>query len=151
MMTLACKFNSSTLSQMAYAWYWTNKTLYFSLWKIYEYYLWGPRSSMHNRNILAVKRVEYCRLQQRISKGGFFQTKNHDKGSTSCMLVKYILSFPRKCNAWTWRCHIPLQAQKQLNHQSGSQNTTPSLITLMWNLKIHNDNVIGLTFIHPDT
>ena len=54
---------------------------------------------VHNRNILAVQRVEYCRLQQRISKGGFFQTKSHDKDSTSCKLAKYILSFLRSWNA----------------------------------------------------
>ena len=53
---------------------------------------------MHNRNTPAVKRVEYCRLQQRISKGGFSQTKNHGKDSTSCRLDKYFLSSPRTWN-----------------------------------------------------
>ena len=53
---------------------------------------------MHNINTLAVKRVEYCRLQQRISKGGFSQTKNHGKDSTSFRLDKYILRFPRTWN-----------------------------------------------------
>jgi len=94
--------------------------------------MWDLYLSMHNRNTPAVKRVEYCRLQQGISKGGFFQTKNHDKDSISCKLDKYILSSPRTWNAWTWRWHIPLKAQEQLTQQSGSQHATPSLITLMW-------------------
>jgi len=95
MMALACKFNSTTWSQSGYAWYWTNKTLYFSLGKRYEYRLWGPHLSTYNRTIPAVKKVEYCIFQQRINKGEFFPTKNHDKDSTSSRLEKYILSFPR--------------------------------------------------------
>jgi hypothetical protein len=94
--------------------------------------MWGPHLPMHNRNIPALKRFEYCRLRRRIRKGGFFQMKNHDKNSTSCTLGKYILSFPRTWNAWTWSWHIPLKAQEQFNQQSGSQNTTPSPITFMW-------------------
>jgi len=130
MTTLAFKFNSTTWSQMGYGRYWTYKRLYVSLCKNRN--MWGPHLSMHNRTIPAVKRVEYCTLRQRIIREDSFKQKIHDKDSTSCKLDKCILSFPRTWNAWIWRWHIPLKTQEQLNQQSGSQNTTPSLITLMW-------------------
>jgi hypothetical protein len=40
---------------------------------------------MNNTTMSAVKRVEFCRFQQKISKGGSFQTINKDKESKCCV------------------------------------------------------------------
>ena len=117
-----------------------------SLCKRYEFHLWGPHLSMPNRTIQAVMRVDYCRLWQRISKEGY-----HEEDSTSCKLNKYILSFPRTWNAWTWSWHIFWRPRNNSSSKQGHNTKQHPWLHSCESHKILNNNVIGLTFIHPNT
>ena len=147
MMTIACKFNSSALSQIGYAWYWTNKTLYFSLYNRYincEVHIYlgiiKPYQQLWELSIAELKKS---------SKGEFFQTTTMFK-----------ILYPASWISTSW----VLQGHGMHEHEDGTfllrhRNNSPSnqghntqhhpWLHSCENLKIHNNNVIGLTFIHP--